>query len=245
MFSFLKNHPFAVEAFFKSSLVLTFAVPKEHLHHLIPECLQLDTFQDKWAFVAVAMVQTKDLRPKGFPKFMGNDFFLIGYRVFVRYNTSKGKNLRGLYILKSETDKKKMEFMGNTFTHYNYTTTDIQKTEETDSKQINSDHSKFKVIISKDEDHIPLPQQSPFTDWKEARRFAGPLPFTFTYNKATKEVLIIEGVRENWTPTPVKVLDYHFNFLKELQLENAILANAFVIKNIPYYWKKGKIDQWK
>ena len=55
MLSFLKNHPFAVEAFFESSLVLTFALPKEQLQDLIPECLQLDTFQDKWAFVAVAM----------------------------------------------------------------------------------------------------------------------------------------------------------------------------------------------
>jgi hypothetical protein len=75
MLSFLKNHPFAVEAFFESSLVLTFAVPKEQLKTLIPECLQLDTFEDKWAFVAVATVQTANLRPKGFPKFMGNDFF--------------------------------------------------------------------------------------------------------------------------------------------------------------------------
>tara|TARA_R110002094_G_scaffold1698_15_gene7247 strand:+ start:2850 stop:3101 length:252 start_codon:yes stop_codon:yes gene_type:complete len=83
MLSFLKNHPFAVEAFFESSLVLTFSIPKEHLQHLIPECLELDTFQDKWAFIAVAMVQTKDLRPKGTPKLIGNDFFLIGYRVFV------------------------------------------------------------------------------------------------------------------------------------------------------------------
>ena len=113
MLSFLKNHPFAVESFFESSTVLTFAVPKEQLQNLIPECLQLDTFQEKWAFVAVAMVQTKELRPKGFPKFMGNNFFLIGYRVFVRYTTSTGKNLRGLYILKSETDKKKMEPIRN------------------------------------------------------------------------------------------------------------------------------------
>ena len=170
MLSFLKNHPFAVEAFFESSLVLTFALPKEQLQHLIPECLQLDTFQDKWAFVAVAMVQTKGLRPKGFPKFMGNDFFLIGYRVFVRYTNSAGKNLRGLYILKSETDKKKMELMGNTFTHYNYTTTDIQQLEEIDSKRIGSHRSQFNVTISKGDEPIPLPQQSPFSDWKDARR---------------------------------------------------------------------------
>ena len=113
MLPFLKNHPFAVEAFFESSLVLTFAIPKEQLQPLIPECLTLDTFDDKWAFIAVAMVQTKGLRPKGFPALFGNDFFLIGYRVFVRYQNNAGKNLRGLYILKSETDKKKMEFFGN------------------------------------------------------------------------------------------------------------------------------------
>lgn len=244
MFSFLKNHPFAVEAFFESSLVLTFAVPKEQLENLIPECLQLDTFQDKWAFIAVAMVQTKDLRPKGFPKALGNDFFLIGYRIFVRYKNNAGKNLRGLYILKSETDKKKMEFMGNLFTHYNYTTTDIHQAEHATTKEIISVKSDFKITIDKTEDSIPLPPLSPFADWKEARRFAGPLPFTFTYNKGTKEVLIIEGVRENWTPMPVKVINYEFGFLSSLKLENSLLANAFIIKNIPYYWKKGKLEKW-
>lgn len=245
MLSFLKNHPFAVEAYFESSVVLTFAVPKEQLQQLIPECLQLDTFQDKWAFLAVALVQTKDLRPKGFPKFIGNDFFLIGYRVFVRYINDAGRSLRGLYILKSETDRKKMEFMGNIFTHYNYTTTDIKQDDQINTKEISSINSKFKITIDKTKEEICLPKHSPFADWKEARRFAGPLPFTFTYNKETKEVLIIEGVRQNWTPNPLKVIDYNFEFLSSLQLENPVLANAFIIKHVPYYWKKGKIEIWK
>ncbi|TDL99870.1 MAG: hypothetical protein C4K58_01060 [Flavobacteriaceae bacterium] len=245
MLSFLKNHPFAVEAFFENSTVLTFAVPKEQIENLIPECLTLDTFENKWAFIAIAMVQTKDLRPKGFPRFMGNDFFLIGYRVFVRYTTNAGKNLRGLYILKSETDKSKMEFLGNIFTHYNYTTTDIQQSEQDKTKEISSTKSNFKLKIDKSEENISLPEHSPFADWKEARRYAGPLPFTFTYNQKTKEVLIIEGVRQNWTPNPLRVMDYNFEFLQSLQLQNIVLANAFVIRDIPYHWKKGKIEKWK
>ncbi len=44
MLSFLKNHPFAVEAFFERSLVLTFAAAKEDLQPFIPECLALDIF---------------------------------------------------------------------------------------------------------------------------------------------------------------------------------------------------------
>ncbi len=245
MFSFLKNHPFAVEAFFESSLVFTFAIPKEEIQHLIPECLELDTFNDKWAFIAVAMVQTKSLRPKGFPTFMGNDFFLIGYRVFVRFTNSAGKNLRGLYILKSETDKKKMEFFGNIFTHYNYTTTDINQKAQNGATEITSVKSDFKIKIENSySENIPLPDGSPFADWKEARRFAGPLPFTFTYNAGDKKILIIEGVRENWKPSPVKVLNYNFSFLENLKLKEIKLANAFIIKNIPYFWKKGRTEQW-
>ncbi len=245
MLAFLKNHPFAVEAFFESSIVLTFALPKEELQTLLPACLTLDTFEDKWAFVAVAMVQTKGLRPKGFPAFLGNDFFLIGYRIFVRYTNNRGKNLRGLYILKSETDKKKMEFLGNIFTHYKYTTTNIKETKTNNTINVSAAQSLLNINVEIGTEDIGLPALSPFVDWKEARKFAGPLPFTFTYNEAKKEVLIIEGVRQNWTPMPLKVLDYNIPFLQELQLKEPVLANAFIIKDIPYYWKKGKIEIWE
>ncbi len=243
MFDFLKNHPFPVEAFFESSTVLTFAVPKEQLQDLIPECLELDTFKEKFGFIAVAMVQTKNLRPKGFPKFLGNDFFLIGYRIFVRFTNEKGKRLRGLFILKSETDKKKMEVLGNIFTKYSYTTTDINQSKTNNIIEINSKKSKFNLTILNTFEEIPLPENSPFENWKEARHFAGPLPFTFSYTANDKKVLIIEGVRENWTPNPLKVIDYNFEFLKLLNLSNVVLANAFIIKNIPYQWKKGRIEQ--
>jgi len=245
MMNFLKNHPFAVDAFFESSLVLTFAVPKEQLQNLIPECLELDTFQDKWAFVAIAMVQTKGLRPKGFPKFMGNDFFLIGYRIFVRYTNNAGKRLRGLYIIKSQTDKKKMEFFGNMFTHYNYTTTDITQTQNENFKSITSEQSKFEITIEQTDHEVKLPESSPFTDWKDARKFAGPLPHTFTVNEENKTILTILGVRKNWKPKAVKVKNYHFDFLNGLALKNMVLANAFEIKKVPYHWQKGKIEKWK
>jgi uncharacterized protein YqjF (DUF2071 family) len=245
MFDFLKNHLFAVEAYFENSTVLTFAVAKEQLQHLIPECLELDTFNDKFAFIAVAMVQTKDLRPKGFPRLLGNDFFLIGYRIFVRYTNEKGKRLRGLYILKSETDKKKMELLGNIFTKYSYTTKDINQITNNDLIEIFSAQSNFKVTIHKTTEDIALPHQSPFENWAAARHFAGPLPFTFSYDEKKKTVLIIEGVRENWTPQPLKILDYNFDFLNTMNLQNVVLANAFIIKNIPYHWKKGRTELWR
>jgi hypothetical protein len=244
MASFLRNNPFAVEAFFETSLVLTFAIPKEELQPFIPECLTLDTLNDKWAFVAVAMVQTTELRPKGFPKFLGNDFFLIGYRIFVRYTNNSGKKLRGLYILKSETDKKKMEVLGNIFTKYKYTTTDIIQTKENGISKIKSVQSGFEIEIEAGDKDVPLPQGSPFTDWKQARRFAGPLPFTFSYDPGNKTVVIVEGVRQNWQPSPVKVIRYNCSYLQSLKLSQVYLANAFILSNIPYHWKKGQMEKW-
>jgi len=263
MLAFLKNHPFPVEAFFESSLVLTYALPVAVLRPLVPPQLELDVFRDQWAFIAIAVVKTKHLRPKGFPVFMGHDFVLTGYRVFVRYTTSEGKRLRGLYILKSETDQQKMEFLGNLFTHYNYTTTDIDITAENEWITVSSIQSGIDirvgttradidliqpgVNISADTKHadVALPAGSPFANWQEARRFAGPLPFTFSCGEASKQVLIIEGVRENWTPVPVKVLHSRIRYLDTPQFREARLANAFLIREIPYYWKKGKMDLWK
>src|SRR5688500_15609086 len=98
-----------------------------------------------------------------------------------------------------------MKFLGNIITHYNYATTDILQKENTNSREITSTRSKFKITIDKAEE-VSLPDGSPFADWKEARRFAGPLPFTYSYNSKTKEVLIIEGVRQEWVPSPVKVI---------------------------------------
>jgi hypothetical protein len=245
MLSFLKNHPFAVEAFFERSIVLTFAVPEAALRHMIPPCLTLDTFDDKWAFIAVAMVRTTGLRPKGFPAFSGHDFFLIGYRIFVRYTSNSGKRLRGLYILKSETDKMKMQVLGNIFTQYRYTTTDVAQVVSGNRTTIKSIRSGLEITCeTPQEEDTPLPVGSPFADWSQARRFAGPLPFTFTYNDRKRQVLIIEGVRQNWTPRPITVVDYHISFLSELYLDTCVLANAFIIKNIPYHWKKGRLETW-
>jgi hypothetical protein len=238
MLSFLKNHPFAVEAFFDRSLVLTFAAPKVALQRLIPPCLTLDTFEDRWAFIALAMVQTSGLRPKGFFPFFGSDFFLTGYRVFTCFTNEQGRRLRGLYILRSETDKKRMAFFGNLFTHYRYTITDIRQ----EDGMVQSHRSGLMVETTEGD---TLPGGSPFHDWKDARRFAGPLPFTFTYLPKQDKVLIVEGVRENWTPRPVVVKKYCVPFIDRLRIEGLRLAGAFVVENIPYYWKKGRVEKWR
>jgi hypothetical protein len=138
-----------------------------------------------------------------------------------------------------------MELLGNIFTHYAYTTTDISETMDGNKINISSRQSGLNINIETNNESAALPVGSPFIDWKEARKYAGPLPHTFTYDKDKKEVLIIEGVRHNWKPDPVSVIDYQIPFLTSLNLKSTVLANAFIIRNVPYHWKKGRKEKWQ
>jgi uncharacterized protein YqjF (DUF2071 family) len=246
MLNRISQHPFPVEAYFNYSLVLSYAYPVDALQNRIPDCLELDTFQDRWAFVAVAMVQTRHLRPKGFPKFLGNAFFLAGYRIFVRYTSESGRRLRGLYILRSETDKPKMRILGNLFTNYNYSTIKVSADFISgESARIESPSTGLKLVakLGGNDEANPLPETSPFANWREARRFAGPMPFTFSVNP--KEVVIVEGKRSQWQPRPIQIEEASVPYLKSISSAEPFLANAFVTENIPYEWTRGRRESRK
>lgn len=242
---FLNANPFAVDAWFDRSCTLTFAVPKEQVAARLPDCLEPDTFNDRWAFIAVAVVQTRRLRPAGFPAWLGSDFILVGYRFFVRYKSTSGRTLRGLYILRSETDKARMVRLGNCFTRYGYVKSDIHLTEAADRLRVEAPDTGFGIELDLSEENTSLPEGSPFARWEEARKFSGPLPFTFSYEPAKQRVVIVEGVRSHWKPQPVCVISRHIPFLRELGMGDAVLANAFMVRDIPYHWKAGRIETLK
>ena len=97
-----------------------------HARHAAP-CRVVDR-QDMWGETAYrvwlptkdAVVRARALRPTGHPRWSGQDFWLIGYRIFVRYTNAQGRGSRGLYILGSETDLRLMARLGNCFTRYRY-----------------------------------------------------------------------------------------------------------------------------
>ena len=233
----LHDHPFGVDAFFRRSSVLTFTAPPAQLAPLLPPPLSLDLFEDRHAFLAVAMVDTRALRPTGFPAWLGSRFFLVGYRLFVRYTDARGRRLRGLYILRSETDSRAMQHLGSLFTRYRYHRTQVDHEEAGDRVSIRT-ASGLDVEFRTTPD-AALPLGSPFESWKEARRFAGPLPFTFSYDPPTRKVLIVEGVREHWQPQPVEVLRHRAPMADGMRL-----ASAFTVTDIPYHWKKGRSEVW-
>src|ERR1035438_7015240 len=86
----LQRHALPIKAHFRASLVLAYAVPAPVLQPLLPAGLTLDTYGN-FGFLAIALVETRDLRPSFIPARLGMSFFLSGYRIFTRYQTTAGR----------------------------------------------------------------------------------------------------------------------------------------------------------
>jgi uncharacterized protein YqjF (DUF2071 family) len=244
MLHLLRRHPIPIAAFFRHSLVLTYALPPEIVAPLLPEGLVLDTFRGH-AFLAIALVQTERLRPSFLPAFLGRDFFLSGYRIFTRIAAGTQAK-RGLKILRSDTDREWMVRAGNMLTHYSYRLcraslkecgNEIHWAVSTPRQEAD-----LEVVAHLTGEAAALPEGSPFANLAEARRFAGPLPYTFEYEKQTRSIIGIRAERQSWDPQPVMVEVRENTFLSREPFCRAtpILANAFHVHDVPYRWHRGR-----
>lgn len=247
MLHLLRRHPLPIVAHFRHCLVLTYAFPEEVLAPLLPPGLTLDMYERN-AFLAIALVQTEGLRPAGAPAALGQDFFLTGYRIFARMRTRSGRRLRGLRILRSDTDKELMALAGNLLTHYNYAQCEVGLDEHGGTLAVRittpRGEADLDVVADLGSKPAPLPSGSPFPDLRTARRFAGPLPYTFDYERETHSIVRIEGVRSRWDPQPVKVEVRRCTFLDRPPFAGAAprLANAFHLQDVPYRWERGIVE---
>jgi hypothetical protein len=211
----------------------------------VPEPLELDSYEGL-GFLTVALVWTRNLRPAVFPEHFGQDFFLSGYRVFTRMQDESGRRLRGLRILRSETDHRRMVWMGNLLTRYKYRRVRVEQKEVERGTRIRTwrNDESLALDLTFDSSHpaAGLPPGSPFPDWKTARRFAGPMPFTFN-PESDGSVTVIEGTRENWTPRPTAIHEWHVALFDEPPFcgSTPVLANAFAVESIPYRWERGRV----
>jgi len=247
MLHLLKRHPLPIEARFRHCLVLTYAFPATLLAPLLPPGLSLDTYGEL-GFVAIALVQTEGLRPAGTPAVIGQDFFLSGYRIFARFRTRAGRRLRGLRILRSDTATERMAIAGNLLTHYTYAKCEVELDERGGRLSVRiqtaGGEADLDVVADLASKPAPLPAGSPFPDLRTARRFAGPLPYTFDYERETHSIVCIEGVRSNWDPQPVAVEVRRCTFLERPPFAGTapVLANAFHLQDVPYCWKRGIVE---
>ena len=237
----LKRHPFPVEAWFDRVIAISFAFPEDVLRSLVPEPLEIDAYE-RQGFVTVALVWTRGLRPAGFPAFLGKDFFLAGYRIFTRLRDERGRRLRGLKILRSETDKASMVLSGNLMTHYYYRRVILETSDTRVRTWLPDGRETLDITFDPTSEPDAPPEGSPFADLRAARQFAGPMPYTFDA-EADGRFIVIEGKRADWTPKPLRITHWKIGLFDEAPFRGVtpVLANAFQVSGVPYRWERGRL----
>ncbi|MFI0811974.1 DUF2071 domain-containing protein [Streptomyces echinatus] len=252
----LQRHPVAIRARFAHSLVLTYALPATVLRPLLGPGLELETYGQHaqpgqhgeagaYGFVAVALVDTRALRPAVLPARFGADHLLTGYRVFARFRTPGGRVMRGLRILRSDTDRRLMALGGNLLTRYHYRMARMSSRAVNGTLEFCVDSADGRADLRVRADlgsaPAPLPPGSPFPDARAARRFAGPLPYTFEYEPQTRSVIVVKAFRAHWEPRPVAVDVRRLTFFDHGPFAGTrpVLANAFHVADLEYGWERG------
>jgi uncharacterized protein YqjF (DUF2071 family) len=236
---------------FGHSLVLTYAVRPEALAALLPPGLSLDTYRApdgvEHAFVAIGIVSVRGLRPAPLPAALGGNYLLTGYRIFTRFPTPGGRTMRGLYILRSDTDRRLMVLGGNLLTRYHYRLARMRLVASASRLSVTvhsrDGHADLAVTADLASRPAPLPPGSPFATAAAARRFAGPLPYTFDYESASHSMVVVKAHRTDWQPVPVAVEVSRLTFFTHGVFAgmSPVLANAFHVADLDYGWQRGSL----
>ena len=245
MLHYLKRHPWAVRAHFDWVLALVFAIPERTAWELMLPGLEPDLYEGQ-GLVAAALVKAKRLRPDWMPACLAQDFFLAGMRVFARGQLADGRVVRGLRVLGSATDSWRMKWADSLLSHYHYDKISLDCLKTDQHLKLTTRDRQGEIQLRLAADLRPAdrpPAGSPFPDLRTARRFAGPMPFTFAYEEVTDSLIVVEGARQSWVPRPVQVeVDCLRFFTGPPFAEPGALprlANAFYIEKVDYHWKPG------
>ena len=131
---------------------------------------------------------------------------------------------------------------GQLLTHYNYHRCEASIDANADRLQVSvrTPDSGGDVDVTVDPTANQLPLGSPFPSIRDARRFAGPLPFTFDYEAETHAIIAIRATRTNWRPAPVAVDVQRMSFFDRPSSGcTLLLAAAFHAKVIDHRWERG------
>lgn len=155
------------------------------------------------------------------------------------YNKLLGGSERHLAIVQSTPG------LDTLLTHYNHHHCDARiASSSSDGKlhvAVRTDDGRGDLDVVANLADSALPVGSPFATMQEARRFAGPLPFTFDYEPETHGMVAIKATRTKWMPAPVGIERHRIGLFDQLVFggHTPVLAAAFHVRDVEYRWGRG------
>lgn len=100
----------AIHGFIERRMLINFAVAPEYIEKILPNPFRPKLYKGK-AIAGICLIRLKNIKPKGFPDFIGVNSENGAHRIAVEWNDN-GKIKEGVYIPRRDTSLKLNAFIG-------------------------------------------------------------------------------------------------------------------------------------
>ncbi|MCX6183370.1 MAG: DUF2071 domain-containing protein [Bacteroidetes bacterium] len=198
--------------------LINFSVEREELKTQLPAGLKLLDYNGR-AMISMVDVKLRNMKAASFlPSF---SYRHIGFRLLLDDQHSNGISPKGIYFLKSFSDKLLLIFAGNIVADFNLS---FAKIHDEGNRVKIAQGDKF-VEYSISDENFATPDVPLFEAVKRIDR---------AYAFKSEGALVTKITREEWPIEQVELLEFKTNFFKSAKMEGAFKIR----KVIDYVWEK-------
>ncbi|WP_291728415.1 DUF2071 domain-containing protein [Bernardetia sp.] len=219
-------------------ILINYQIDAQVLEKYLPKPFHPKIVKEK-GIAGICLIRLKEVRPTGFPKFIGVSSENGAHRIAVEWTDKEGVMREGVFIPRRDTSSKLNSWAGNkVFSGVHYLA-NFDVKEENNHYQVS--------FISKDETSLSIKakpthnwnSESVFESIEEASDFfeQGRLGYSPIPNKDCFDGLELQT--DNWKVHPLEVENVHSSFFEDVSIfpKGSIkFDNALLMKNIEHKW---------
>ena len=219
---FLKKIPIKYMGELHDVRLVNFSVDISEVEKLVPAGIRVRNFNGR-GMISMVNVMLKKMHPSFIPGAINFNYRHVAFRLLIEdSDLNKGQN-KGIYFLRSFTDKPLIVMGGKWLTDYNLESAQLTSTES----MLELKQGDKLLTYALDETVIPVRNE-------ELYKVIGSIDRA--YSVLDKELRMVQIMREKWPIEPVECYHFQTNFFKTAKLEGAFKVNEV----IHYQWLPPK-----
>ncbi|OEJ99722.1 DUF2071 domain-containing protein [Roseivirga misakiensis] len=217
---FLKKIPITYSGTLNDVKLVNFSVAMDEVLPLVPKEIKVLDFNGR-AVISMVNVKLKQMRPSFFPKWLSFEYQHVAFRLLVDDTNLNSGKAKGIYFLKSFTNKPLISVFGNLLSHYKLSNAEIH------------DVYGFDLWQNKKFLHYNLNEKTPLQkEWLKTS--IGAIDRAYAVDNSSIYCTLIQ--REKWPIEWVNCIGFKTNFFKTAEFLGAFSVNEV----IDYKWLPAK-----
>jgi uncharacterized protein YqjF (DUF2071 family) len=237
--------PAAANTVWAEAVCINFRVDPAALRPLVPDVFELDLFSG-YAWISLTASRLKDFGVGWIPKALRMNFYQSTYRAHVKYTDFRGRQMRGCYFVRSETNSRLMSTVANLlpeFKAHRCATWPILMARRGDHWLLTVDSGddpagRVVLLLDTSQELLSMPATSKFPSLDEARALIVDFVDAFAYDPDAREVFILRIERGPWNLRVVRPIEHYLGYFHTppFSPHNAELDSVFYFTDTPYRW---------